>query len=309
LALGAGGLDWRTGPPDLTAALFSSRQGLLFHWPILWTGVLGLPLASVGGPSRAAAAAGMGVVLLAAACLPASRPAAGLLVLPFITPGLRAALRAARDLAASRPLLPLTAAAGLLVVWNLLFMRQYREGLVPRDDTVSFAEVAEGNAALFARGAGSPSAWPANWLFAWRHRLSPDRFDLMVGKELVARDGRRELDVGQRPLDDALLAEGWSVRHPCGGGVCRAVEGRARAFLPLPDGRWRALLVAGGQGADPGALDIIINGRDAGTLALPGTGAEARLVTPSTLWRRGLNEVVLHAPQGTVLVDRLAVER
>jgi len=309
MAGGAALADFGAQPPDLAAALFSSRQGLLFHWPILWTGLAGLPLASLRAPTRAAAAGGLAVLVLAAACLPASRPAVGLLVLPFITPGLLATLQAARDLAATRPLLPLTAAAALLVLWNMLFMSQYRDGLVPRDDTVSFAEVAEGNAELFAQGMGSPSAWPANWFFAWRHRLSPDRFDLMVGKELVAQGDRLELDVGRLHLDDALLIEGWSVRHPCGSGVCRAVEGQARVFLPLPDGEWGALLVAGGEGEGRFALRVTINGHDAGWLSPPDTGTEARLPTPSTLWHRGLNEVVLQAPQGPALVDCLAVER
>jgi hypothetical protein len=183
-------------------------------------------------------------------------------------------------------------------------MRQYRDGTVPRDDTVAFADVAAGNARLLAAGVGSPNAWPANWLFALRHGLSPARFDLMAGKELREEGGRLELDVGRLDHDEALLAEGWSVRHPCGAGVCREVEGQARAFLPLPDGAWRALVVALGEGSSPGAVRVAVNGRELGAAR-----GEIPLPTPAGLWRRGLNEIVLRADAGPALVDRVGLVR
>jgi hypothetical protein len=170
---------------------------------------------------------------------------------------------------------------------------------------VSFPQVAEGNARLWAEWAGSPVAWPANWILAADRRLSPARFDLMVGKQVPERSGRRELDVGRLDLDEALLAEGWSVRHACGPAVCRAVERRARLFLPLPDDGWGQLVVMGDGG---GRLGVRINGGSWGWLRL-GAGTEARLATPPGGWRRGLNEVILEAPDGPVLVDRLWVER
>jgi hypothetical protein len=108
--------------------------------------------------------------------------------------------------------------------------------------------------------------------------------------------------VGRLDLDDALLAEGWSVRHPCGAGVCRAVEGQARVFLPLPDGGWRTLSLALAEGSGPVAVRV--NGRDLGPAR-----AERPLETPAGLWRRGLNEIVLRAEAGPALVDRLAVVR
>jgi hypothetical protein len=291
-------------PPELGIALFSSRLGLLFHWPVLWAGVLGLALAR--GPALAASAGGLLVLLGAAACLPESRPDAWLLALPFLATGLVASLEALRRLAATRPLALLSVAACAAVVWNLLFMRLYRDEGIPRDDTVSFAQVVEGNARLLAEGVGSPVAWPANWAFAAWRDLSPARFDLMVGKELPARDDRLELDVGRLDLDEALLAEGWSVRHPCGEQVCREVDARARLFLPLPDGEWRALVVTAG-GA--GRLLVSVNGQAAGSLVFEGPGTEAFLATGAGQWRRGVNEVTLEAPEGPVLVDRLAASR
>ena len=291
--LAAGVTTLGAQPPDFLAVLFSSRRGLLFHWPLLWAGLLGLPRAR----TAVASAAGVLVLLAAAASLPAARPAVALLVLPFLAAGLGASVEAVRKWAAMRPLALLGAAAVVLVAWNLLFMRLYRDERIPRDDTVAFAQVAEGGARLLADDVGSPVAWPANWLFAARHGLPPSRFDLMAGKELPAPGGRVELDVGRLDLDEALLAEGWSVRHPCGAEVCREVEGRARVFLPLPGGSWRGLALTG-----TGRLGVRVNGRPVGSLAA--TGPEAILPTPEGSWRRGLNEITL---EGSALVDRLAV--
>lgn len=292
--------------PEPGVALFSSRHGLLFHWPVVWAGLVGLaPLARRSRPQAAASAAGLLIVLAAAACFPGARPATSLLVLPFIAPGLTACLEGLRRMVAAHPMVPLSAGAAVLVVWNMLFMQQYRDEKVPRDDTVSFAEVAEGNTRLWAERFGSPVAWPANWLLALRRRVSPDRFDLMVGKDVPERGGRRELDVGRLDLDESLLAEGWSVRHACGPAICRAVQGRARLFLPLPEKDWGTLIVvAGGEGR----LGVRVNGRPLGWLPLA-AGAEARLPLPPDLLRRGLNEIVLEAPDGPLLVDRLAVAR
>jgi hypothetical protein len=299
----AAATSWAVAPPDLALALFSSRRGLFFHWPLLWTGVLGLPLLARRSPRLAAAAGGgLAVLFAVAACIPGSRPAVALLALPFVAPGLVACLEAVRRGAARRPLAVLGAAGAALVLWNLLFMRLYRDERIPRDDTVAFAQVAEGNARLLSEAVGSPTAWPANWLFAARHRLPPARFDLMAGKELPAGG----LDVGRLDLDDALLAEGWSVRHACGeGGLCRAAEGRARLFLPLPDAGFAALgLAAGGEGR----LAVALNGRPLGLLRVA-PGVEAVLPVPEGLWRRGLNEVILEAVSGPVLVDRVRAAR
>lgn len=292
--------------PDPLGALFSSRRGLLFHWPVLWAGVLGLPLAARRSPRLAAASlGGLAVLLAVSACVPASRPAVGVLVLPFVAPGLVAGLEGVRRATARRPLWALGTVGGLFVLWNLLFMRQYRDEWVPRDDTVSFAQVAEGNARLLAESVGSPPAWPANWLFALRHDLSPARFDLMAGKELPERAAGPELDVGRLDLDDALLAEGWSVRHACGAGICRAIEGRARLFLPLSGAGFAGLGVAA---ATEGRLGVRVNGRGLGLLRVA-PGADAVLPVPADLWRRGLNEVILEAVPGPVLVDRVWVAR
>jgi len=115
-------------------------------------------------------------------------------------------------------------------------MQQYATDMIPRDFPVPFAQVARNQAALVARAAGSPLAWPANWIFGLRHGTGPERFDAAAGKRVTAgADGSFTIDVGRLDVDEALLLEGWSVRHPCGDAVCRAVEDRARLLVPVWD--------------------------------------------------------------------------
>ena len=81
---------------------------------------------------------------------------------------------------------------------------------IPADDTVSFAAVTENNARIFGRYAGTPLAWPANWIFARAHDLPAARYDLMVGKRLF--DGENTLGgvvrVGDGRSDPAALRRG-----------------------------------------------------------------------------------------------------
>jgi hypothetical protein len=199
----------------------------------------------------------------------------------------------------------LAAGGALLVAWNLVFMQQYRAELIPRDDTVSFAQVAENNAALVARAVGSPVAWPANWVFARAHGVGPERFDLAVGRFLFSLPGhlRGTIDVGDLETDRALLGEGWSVRHPCGDAVCREVEGRARLFVPLERPQTFDLAVRV-QGR--GTLELLVNRRPTARWPLDAALAERTLRVPSPRLRRGLNEIALAVPEGgRALVDRL----
>ena len=86
---------------------------------------------------------------------------------------------------------------------------------IPRDDTVSFPGVAENSARLLAGVAGSPIAWPANWIFAARHGLPAARYDLLAGPGRARRDGRaRAIDVGDLGRDAALLRRGLERAPP-----------------------------------------------------------------------------------------------
>ncbi|HVR71795.1 MAG TPA: hypothetical protein VMT87_13220 [Vicinamibacteria bacterium] len=314
----AAGLAVALGPdlvrleaPRLGDALFSSRHGLFFWNPVLWLGVAGLAASCRRDRWRAGVlASALGAALVVLACRPAeaSGPWSArrwTVALPLLAPGLAVALDALARVAARQPGRVLAPAGALLVAWNLLFMEQYRDGLLPRDGTVSFVTVAENNAALLSRRFGSPPAWPANWAFAWRHGLPLDRYDLLAGKRLARSPTGREIDVGDLSLDAALLLDGWSVRHPCGEAVCRAVEGRARLIAPLDEPEPFALTV---HASGAGLLLATVNGVEVGVRGLtPGMTALRFPPGPRTARMNELSLAV--APGGRALVDRLSLER
>jgi hypothetical protein len=302
----------RLGAPRPGEALFSSRHGLLFWNPLLWAGLAGLARAWRRDPrATRLLAAGLAAAVVVAAAMPAgdSGPWAArrwTVAIALLAPGLAASLDALVRTAARRPGRLLAVAGAGLVVWNLLFMEQYRSGVLPRDGTVSFPAVAETNAAIGARLVGSPPAWPANWLFAWREGLSPDRYDLLAGKRLDADGaGGREIDVGDLATDAALLLEGWSVRHPCEGAVCRDVEEDARLLAPLEEAGPVALSV---RACGEGWLSAAVNGRDLGAQPLGASLAVLRF--PAGPADARLNEVRLSLRKGgRARVDRLRLER
>jgi hypothetical protein len=297
--------------PRFGESLFSSRHGLLFWNPALWAGLLGLPALWRREPRwTSGLVGGLAGGALALACWPPaeSGPWAAsrwMALLPLLAPGVAVSLDRLVRTTVRRPARVLAVAGALLVAWNLLFMEEYRSGRLPRDATVSFAAVTEGNAGLLSRLVGSPPAWPANWLFAWRHGLPPDRFDLVAGKRLAsAGEGSREIDVGDLGSDTALLLEGWSVRHPCGDAVCRDVEGRARLLAPLEEAEPFAVSVLA---AGEGQLSVAVNGVTVGVQALTPDLAPLRFATAAG--GRRLNEVSLAVSTGgRARVDRVRLE-
>jgi hypothetical protein len=302
-----------SGPEAVLDGLFSSWSGLLSWSPVLWLGLAGCLRERPAGPATT-----LGPVLLVAAAVGAVtldpgpyRGARFAPVLPLLAIGLGRAFDGIRRLALHRPLVPIAAGIATLAAWNALLMAQYRDGRIPRDDTASFPRMAR-NAAVAVSGAvGSPTAWPANWIFAARHDVSAARCDLLGGVDLFAplrgRRGPTDLngviDVGHLPTDEALLQRGWSVRHPCGGGECRAVLGTAELLAPIREPRdVDVRLMAAGAGT----LTMAVNGVP--VLSAPlGDDVEAHVVRlPRARFQRGLNAIVFTiTPEGRALVDRI----
>ena len=309
LALGAGALVLARsgeGPARVMDGLFGSRDGLLFWAPALWIGILGLAARVL--PSRALPLALL--LAIAAAADPGPVRAARVApLLPLVAVGFARALAALADASARRPLVPLAAGLAAAALWNALLMAQYRDGGVPRDDTVAFARVAGNAAASVSRAAGSPNAWPANWLYAARHRVAPARYDLLAGVD--AFEGRHALggviDVGDLDAEAALLDGGWSVRHPCGAGVCRAVEGVAALRVPLRRAEDLDLAVVA---AGSGTLTVAVNGVPVLQAALDDALAPRRARVPRARFRGGLEAITLAVtPGGRALVDRIVLRR
>jgi hypothetical protein len=276
-------ISW-TVPAPLDA-LWSPRGGLLYWQPVLWLGILALLAAFRSRP--VAALWGVAPLLLLALW-----PAAGqdlerwIVVLPLLALALAGTLERVVDLAQRRPGWVLASAGLVLLVWNLLLMAQYREPSFPRDETVSFVDLEEGNARILTRALGSPLTWPASWIFAWRSGLPAFRYEYLAGRSLLegpdALGGR--LDIGDDlARETMLLGEGWGVRHASAAGVCREVLGRAEVFAPL---------------ARPARLSLLVTAAGSGTLTvwqdeirravLPIGPASSRLRVPSLSLPRGL---------------------
>jgi hypothetical protein len=184
-----------------------------------------------------------------------------------------------------------------LTLWNLLFMQLYRGNHIPRDDTVSFARVAAGNATLLAETAGAPLAWPANWLWAARTGAPVALYDRVVGTYLFYRQGSLHgaVDLGDDAAAEALLGEGWGARVPCQGESCRLVRREARLFAPLDEAETLDLVF---RVCGDGSLALAVNGSPVAEWPLDAALAERRVRVPATHWRPGLNALMLTVSHG-----------
>jgi hypothetical protein len=293
-------------------ALWSPRVGLL-HWnPALWAGLLGLAwqAARDRGEGRRLA---MSVALTLGSFVVFARP--GPVADARFAPGLALAatgwawlLQALEAAVSARPGLAVAAAGLPLVAWNLLFMQLYGTPAIPRDDTVAFPEVARGNALLLARAVGSPLAWPAAWVYAFRHSLPAEHYDALTGRVLFA-DGALEarLEMGAEAAPGPFLAGSWGVRRPCGGAVCRDLLGPAqvRFFLDRRESL-RVALVMGGRGD----VQVTLNERGLGGWRVPHDLAGVGWPVPAHGFRRGVNVLELTPSPGSVAwVARGVLER
>jgi hypothetical protein len=154
-----------------------------------------------------------------------------------------------------------------------------------------------------ADGVGSPPTWPASWVFAWRHRLPPGQYDLLVGRYLFYRQNNLQgrIDLGA-PGGEPMLGEGWGAAFSRGGAEARPLQGRGRILAPLdvPED----LHVEFRAYADrPVAVRVEVNGREAGAFtAGPGWSAH-RVSVARDFWRRDLNDVVLEGEGAGVWID------
>jgi hypothetical protein len=310
----------RLDHPYLLNTLFSSRHGLLFWTPVLWGAFLGYVGLLRRDKSTASILLAPLLIMSYVNACSGDWWAGGSFsnrrfdsVLPLLALGLAVSLEWMREGLARRPGRALLVAGALLVAWNVALERQYRDarwnGGEPTGGSFSFARATGASARFVSETLGTPLAWPANWIFAGQHRLSPGRYDLMVGLYLFYRQNNLGgvIDVGDARTDAALFDGDWGSRVSCGAETCRELRGRGRVFAPLDVPEALDLAVAA---AGVGRLTVEVNGARVGEFSL-GTGLErfhTRL--PSTAWRRELNEIVLEvSPGGEARIDRLTFER
>ncbi len=279
-------------PWRLEERLFGSPRGLLFESPFLWTGVVGLVMLArrewraVAKPAAVAA-----LVLVVSTTTPASAAEAPFgAALPALALGTGAFLSWLRRVVGTRPGLPIMTAGALLTLWNALFMEQYRTDRIPRDLPVSFSQITETNAEILSRAVGSPPAWPANWFFAWRHHVTPAKFDVVVGRSLLGKDPRRTFSIDDPQVDPSLLAEGWGARTSWEGVACRRLAGSARLFLPFGGAGPLGFTI---RAAGSGALSVEINSSAVAKVDLESGFRVYDVPAAGGLWRHGVNEVRL----------------
>ena len=308
---------WSFGIDNVLAATLGGG-GLLYGAPLLWAGYLGLFglwRKEPGLAHLALAAVAPGTLALLITTGAGDVPARTATWLPFLLPGIAHCFRNARAMAERHPGRLLVWAGDALVLWNALFMEQYRRRLLPSDDTVSFAQVTSNSAALFSRFAGTPSAWPANWIFAWRYDVSPDMWDAVAGRDIFPTPDATTsfIEIGDDPspfgTEAPLLLEGFGMRRTCEQGWCREFDGSARILLPLQNtgiGDLEIRVRARGEGA----LSVVLNGVFTSVSQTAETLSDVSLSVPAKLVRPGINVLSLQtAGSRRVAVDRLILVR
>jgi hypothetical protein len=307
----------RLGHPFLLQTLFSSRHGLLSWTPVFWLGYLGfLPL----------------VLRRRALALPLLVPLALMTyvnmcsgdwwaggsfsnrrfdsLLPILALGFAASLEALRRFASRNPRLSIALMASPLVFWNLALAEELRQNVIPRDDTAAFPRMLGGAAQVTADLVGSPTTWPASWIFAWQHGRPPSQYDLLVGKYLFYRQNNMagHLEVGVAG-DEALLGEGFSPIVTREGVAGRRFRDRARLFAPLDVPEDLALRFRTAAAAQPCEVRVAVNGREAGRFLAGPAWSDARIGAAAAYWQREINEIELQAAGCEVWLDAVDFER
>ncbi|HET9317360.1 MAG TPA: hypothetical protein VFQ51_17345 [Vicinamibacteria bacterium] len=307
----------RLDHPYVRETLFSSRHGLLSWTPLMWLGFAGFVPLLRRRPALAAPLLVPLVLMTYVNMCSGDWWAGGSFSIrrfdPLLAPfalGIAACLEWAGALVQRRPQVALAAAALPIAVWNAGLWEQVRRGLVPREGATTFPRVYGQTARIVADGVGSPSTWPASWIFALREGRPPSQYDPLVGRYLFYRQNNLEglIDVGG-PGDEAMLGEGWGRVEECFDTKGRRTDGPARVFAPLDVPEALVVSVTAAAPRDATEVRLSVNGRDAGRFAADRTLREHSLTVGAEWWHRELNSVRLDSGALRVYVDRVRFAR
>jgi hypothetical protein len=182
-----------------------------------------------------------------------------------------------------------------LAAWNFSLAGQVRRAEVPQMGTFAFSEASSKTVGRWYEKVGHPFAIPANWIFAWRYGVSPDRFDLVWGHRPYHN---LAIDIGSDG-DRYFVGSGWSLpERTSSGGTFRWSEGEESSWLinlfqPF-DYRLRLAgrAARGGEGF-PQRIAVWVNGERAGIVTMPEEPTTVEIGVPARFWRYRLNEIVL----------------
>jgi len=213
----------------------------------------------------------------------------------------------------ARPMISIGTLAAIALAWNALLMEQYRGGLLPGDETVSFGRMTRQQAEVYTRAPYFyPFAFPANVLFAWRTRLPIDAYDLLGPERL-----QPSVDLELEGAAGRFLLEGWGA--PTGddtGSAWWMAGSSATLVLPLRlpgDQRVRVDVRARTRLADPVMrlpLSIAVNGHTIGTFTPDSNHtSSAAFETARQIWVDGFNRVAFttQEPAWPIAIYRITV--
>ncbi len=299
------------------ATLFAPRNGLLPHAPLLAVGMFGLLLLLRHRPA-------IGLPAAATLCLLALVNGAVYdwwgwgfgarryaVALPLFAMGVACAGRWLWTLAErhrERLAGALVAASlVLLTLFNLQLVREFQRGsltgaeLVPSRET--YRIMFRGGTQDWFKRIGNPLSFPANWAFALRYGVDPDRYDLLYGFHFLDENhtGANPHDVKTRDTLDfsrtwpeRFLLDGWGeITSLPVGKVRPAVTRRASFLLPLNVNRAVTLQLLLRPRVDGTKLRVLVNGRQAGQHTLAGRWQGVDTRVPFARLRRGMNRVTL----------------
>jgi len=190
---------------------------------------------------------------------------------------------------------------------NLQIFREFRKGKLDGSGQVPTRETYRIALAGFLRDVGetigNPLSWPSNWIFALRHGVDVQRYDLVHGFHFLDDN-----HVGANPhdpkLDDKLdltrtwperfLVRGWSQVSKLEGIKVRPANAPvARLLLPLNVHKGIGLSFRMKPGADNTRLEILFNGEPVLDKTLTGGWQSVSARVEPRLIRRGTNLVEL----------------
>ncbi|MGF1509291.1 MAG: hypothetical protein ACFB9M_07295 [Myxococcota bacterium] len=298
-------MDWST--PFFWEVLFASNNGLLWWTPLLWMSLLGLLAALRRLPTTAAAL--MFLFLLQVWVNGSAydyhgswgfgqRRLVGCTAIYVF--GAAAMIAAVFGIHRRWPRIAAHAAfCGFLapmIVVNMELANSTARGRVPVGVATRGPAPLEGAVHRILhrihRAVGNPSVWPYNLLWAARHRVSPARYDELVGAELLYFDFRDYERPGHTKTV-ALRMESETLRR-YGAGGWRGHDGwiaerQARLLVPLFVHRHLSLGVAA-QNDEP--LTVLWNGQSVGSVPATHEGVHW-LPLPARRTLRGTNELVV----------------
>jgi hypothetical protein len=217
--------------------------------------------------------------------------------IPIFCLGAAAFITYAVDVTRRHPLRALTAAASLLVIWNLTLMSAANEGVFRIGTTVSYGDTFAAQGRAFHRWFGNPFSYPASLLFAVRNGVPPSSYDLLRTNRFLADPLRpyARIDIGGE--DVWLLGEGWHGAEREGQITFRWANSPAVIRVPLDHPAPLMLQIRLHAFAYPGStvqsLVLAVNGRTFGPVPVADAWQTLEFSTEADAWLAGVNRLAL----------------